>query len=255
MQGAAQIVRLLFTTVLLLIPPILLLVYGSKYATLEWNSIITHGIFMLFGMCTILGTAVSSYKNLPIKSEGTRHLIHGVLSTASLVFMLIGWSHIYTVTRDGNGGHSHSGHGHSHDHSHDHYLSVHNWLGVLTMIVFAITYLSAGFFFNPFLKIKPSLYMAAAPYHKSAGVGMILLAAAATTTGLYNYTEKYVPDIYKSSQTPALRLILSAGLFLGLAFFVLMFSLQVFQPDSKLKVNPLQPKTVKVSENVADASD
>ena len=60
---------------------------------------------------------------------------------------------------------------------------------------------------------------------------MTLLAAAATTTGLYNYIEKYA-QVFKSSQNPALRLLLSAALFLGISFFMILFSLRVIHPES-----------------------
>jgi len=234
---------LVITTVLLLIPPILLIAYGKKYASLTWDSSITHGIFMLFGFVTLMGTAVSSYKNMPFKSRDTRKLIHALLNTACLLFMLIGWAQIYKITHDNHGDQS------DHDHSHNHYLSVHSWLGVLTMIIFAMTYVFGAVIFNPYLKfIKPSIRVAAKPYHISAGIGVTLLAAAATSTGIYNYTEKYVPVVFKKSQTAALRLILSTALFIGIAFFVLMFSLNVISPNVKRKEE--QPKAMMVKENV-----
>ena len=73
-----------------------------------------------------------------------------------------------------------------------------------------------------------------------AGLGVTLLAATATTTGLYNYIEKYVPDVFKSSQTPALRLLLSAALFLGISFFMVLFSLRVIHPESESDVSDKQ---------------
>ncbi|XP_063682865.1 lysosomal membrane ascorbate-dependent ferrireductase CYB561A3-like [Bolinopsis microptera] len=256
MKDISQIFRLVVTTLLLIVPPILLIVYGKKYATLTWDSVITHGIFMLFGFCSFLGTAVSSFKNLPIKSRMTRKLIHVLLHTCCLVFMFIGWAQIHKITEKSHGGHG--GHGDdSHDHgSEDHYLSVHSWLGVLTMTVFCLTYLFSAVLFNPYLKfIKPSIRMAAKPFHISSGIGVTVLAAAATTTGLYNYIEKYVPNVFKSSQTPALRLILSAALFVGIAFFVLMFSLGVIHPNQtgKPKVNQTQLKEVMVNETVVNS--
>ena len=89
----------------------------------------------------------------------------------------------------------------------------------------------------------------------SSGMGVTVLAAAATTTGLYNYIEKYVPSVFKSTQTPALRLILSAALIVGIAFFVLMFSLGVIHPKQtdKLKVNQMQLKEVMVNETVVNS--
>ena len=86
-------------------------------------------------------------------------------------------------------------------------------------------------------------------------MGVTVLAAAATTTGLYNYVEKDVPSVFKSTQTPALRLILSAALLVGIAFFVLMFSLGVIHPKQtdKLKVNQMQRKEVMVNETVVNS--
>ena len=46
--------------------------------------------------------------------------------------------------------------------------SVHSWLGVLTMTVFCLTYVFSAILFNPYLKfIKPSIRMAAKPFHIS----------------------------------------------------------------------------------------
>lgn len=247
MDKGRQLVRLVLTTIFLLIPPILLIVYGKEYASLKWDSSITHGIFMLFGFVLFMGTAVTSFRNMPFKSRDTRKLIHALLHTACLLFMIIGWAQIYKITHD-NHSHSHES-GDSHSHGNAHYLSVHSWLGVLTMIIFAVTYVFGAVVFNPYLKfIKPSIRMAAKPYHISAGIGVTLLAAAATTTGVYNYVDKYVPEIFKKTQTDALRLILSTALFIAIAFFVLMFSLGTFQPNVKRK--EVQVKEMMVKENV-----
>ncbi|KAL5255278.1 hypothetical protein ACHWQZ_G014623 [Mnemiopsis leidyi] len=234
MKKIIQVTRLLVTVALLIIPPTLLIAYARKYATLTWKSTLTHGIFMLFGFCTLLGTAVTSFKNIPIKSHLARKAIHGALNTACLVFMFIGWKIIYDITHESHGSHSHHKR-ESLDQRSDHYLSVHSWIGVLTMVTYSLTWVFGACFFSPFLNEfwKPSIRKAVKPFHISAGLGVTLLAAASTTTGLYNYTEKYVPDVFKSSQTPALRLILSASLFLGIAFFVLFFSLRAIHPESE----------------------
>ena len=57
---------------------------------------------------------------------------------------------------------------------------------------------------------------------------MIGLSIATSTTGMYNYIDVYVPEVFKTEQTNALRLILTAALVTALSFFVIVISLGSF---------------------------
>lgn len=217
--------RFVVTTALLCIPPLLLLGYGAKYASLVWKShVLMHGIFMMLGFITLMGVAVISFKNLPVKSHNNRKMVHGLFNTLCLVSMVIGWTRIVQY-KDLN--------------EEEHYLTVHSWLGALTMVLFLLTYLNGAVVFNPYLTcIKVSLRVLLKPYHIASGIGVTLLAAAATTTGLYSYTALYVPTVFKTTQTPALRLILGSALMVGVAFYIVMMALFTKPPIAKKAMSP-----------------
>eukprot|EP00116_Pleurobrachia_bachei_P002998 sb/3463260/ len=176
MTYTTKILRLVLTTLITLIPLILLIVYASKYASLIWESKqLVHGLFMLSSMLIVLGFSVTAWKNIPIKNRLARKAMHVGGHTLSLVLLFIGWWQIYSAEDE-------------------HYLTVHGWIGLLTMVVFVITYIVSAGIFNPVIKGGPVDFK---PYHITFGFSVVLLSAAATLTGLLNYQESYMPAIYQ----------------------------------------------------------
>ncbi|RHY62928.1 hypothetical protein DYB37_007082 [Aphanomyces astaci] len=126
-----------------------------------------HPVLMSFGLLFCSSQAILIFVTKPY-SHHVNKMIHVACHTCAIVSVIVG---LVAVVRFHN------------EHDIKNFYSLHSWIGLATLLVFASQY-ALGFlaFFYPGVQVK--LRMLLVPYHIGLGVGIVALVGITTVAGV-----------------------------------------------------------------------
>lgn len=196
-------------------------VYHGGYVWLKDQAFNFHPLFMVLGLVFFYGEAILVYRVFRGSKKMILKVVHGCIHLMVLIFAVVGLKAVWD--------------------SHNliekpiqNLYSLHSWIGLLTVILFALQWLF-GFlvFLLPFS--PPSLRRLVMPIHLFSGVCILVMALIACLTGI---TEKALWTLGDKYEVFVSEGILVNVLGLSLIVFVVVVLFLVVNPNYKRQPVP-----------------
>ncbi|CAL4063993.1 unnamed protein product, partial [Meganyctiphanes norvegica] len=169
--------------------------WGWHHGGYDWHShkFNYHPLFMIIGLVFLYANGALLYRTFRTRQKKVLKLLHAFLLLAALVFAVVGLVAIFQVKKDTNL---------------SHISSLHGWMGIATVILFASQWLCG--FLSFLIPATPGkvrgFYL---PIHQVYGVAIFLAAVATCLLGILEHAQTAViPGTTESRLVNVLGLLL-----------------------------------------------